>query len=118
MAKPIIDLNTTAGQAAGRLILSKDGLFRLMVAAFGGSEDCTGYVYQCLPAKPLKGRDHCRHVFDIEGSVSAKRFYDDLPCEHKDEISVRHKGRSTRYTRDLVISDEAKQIWDLYGQLF
>ncbi len=114
----IIDINTIAGQVAGRLILSKEGLFRLMIAAFGGIEDCSSYIYSTKPAKPLKGRGYSRHIFDIEQSESAKRFYEALPERHKDKISERHNSNYKRYTWDIIISDEAKQIWDIYGQFF
>lgn len=117
MTKPTIDINTTAGQVAGQLILFKDGLFNLIIAAFGGIADCDGYVYSTEPTKPLKGRGCIRHIFDVE-SESAKRFYDALPGSHKDRISSRHNSNYKRYSWEMVISDEAKRIWDIYHESF
>jgi len=116
MVEPTIDITTTAGQVAGRMILAEKGLFRLIVAAFGGRADCEGYVFESKPARPLKGRGHSRHVFDVDASGSARRFYEALPFDHKDKISER--GRHGSYTWRCVISDEAKQIWDIYGAFF
>lgn len=116
MTNKTIDINTDAGKVAGRLIISNNTLFDLFVAAYGGVADCAGYVFSTQPARPLKGRGNCRHIFDIEQSESAKRFYDDLPPTHKDEISERHNSKRFEWKR--IISAEAKEIWDIFHDTF
>ncbi|MDH5612239.1 MAG: hypothetical protein OEY66_07275 [Gammaproteobacteria bacterium] len=113
-----IDINTTAGQVAGRMILANDGLYQLMQSAFGGEEDCEGTIYRVRePAKPLKGRGNSRHEFEMN-QPGAKKFYEELPVAHRDQISTRHNSNHNRYSWEYVISDEAKLIWELYHDAF
>jgi len=113
-----IDITTTAGKVAGRLILAQDGLYKLMQSAFGGWEDCDGFVFGVSnPARPLKGRGYSRHEFDLN-QAGAKRFYNELPVAHRDQVSTRHNSNYKRFTWEAVISDEAKTIWELYHDAF
>ena len=89
---PTIDVGTSSGAVAFRLIAANEGLTPALHAALGSLVDCSGYACGIAPpASPVKGRGHKRVEFNVaEGN--AKKFFQILEGSgHAEMISVRQK---------------------------